>query len=150
MYLNTIISRLLQAAWVIVAVSAIAFALFQYVGDPVSQMLGQDASAADRDALRRDLGLDRPVALQFLQFLGNAARGDFGLSLQQGRPVMDLILERLPATLELTVFSTAIAVLLGVPMGMVAALRPRALVSRAIMLVSLIGGRCPPSSSASC
>ena len=143
MYLNTILSRLLQAAWVIMAVSAIAFALFQYVGDPVSQMLGQDASTADREALRRDLGLDRPMVLQFLHFLGNAVRGDFGLSLQQGRPVMDLILERLPATLELTIFSTALAVLLGVPMGMIAALRPRALVSRAIMLVSLIGVSLP-------
>lgn len=121
-----LISRLVQAVWVILAVSVIAFALFQYVGDPVSQMLGQDATASDRERLRVALGLDQPFYVQFATFIANAVSGDFGLSLKQGRPVSDLILERMPATLELAGVAAALAVLLGIPLGTVAALDPRA------------------------
>lgn len=141
--LTTVVSRLAQAVWVVVTVSIVAFVLFQYIGDPVSQMLGQDATAEERAALRSELGLDAPVVVQFARFLGHAATGDFGLSLQQGRPVLDLIVERLPATLELTFFSTLLAILAGFPMGIQAALRPNSLLSRAIMLFSLLGVSLP-------
>lgn len=138
-----LISRLVQAVWVILAVSVIAFALFQYVGDPVSQMLGQDATASDRERLRVALGLDQPFYVQFATFIANAVSGDFGLSLKQGRPVSDLILERMPATLELAGVAAALAVLLGIPLGTVAALNPRAWPSRVIMSLSLIGVSLP-------
>ena len=98
-----ILRRLAQAFVVMLSVAFIAFMLFQYVGDPVASMLGQDATPEQRLALRADLGLDQPFPVQFARFVGNALQGDFGLSLRQGRKVSTLIAERLPATLELSV-----------------------------------------------
>src|ERR1041384_6111444 len=112
-----IIQRLFQAALVMLAVALIAFALFTYVGDPVSSMVGQDTSLADRERLRQELGLNDSFAVQFARFVAHAAQGDFGLSYQQVRPVGRIILEKLPATLELSVVAAALALLLGVPMG---------------------------------
>ena len=112
-----IVRRLLQAILVMLTVALIAFLLFQYVGDPVSQMLGQDATPEDRARLRTDLGLDQPFYFQFVQFIGNAAQGDFGISLRQGRAVSTLIKERLPATLELAFAAAVIAIVIGIPMG---------------------------------
>src|SRR5207249_11461835 len=112
-----IIGRLLQAVLVMLSVAFVAFLLFQYVGDPVAQMVGQDATAEERARLRTDLGLDQPFFVQFGRFVGNAASGDFGLSLRQGRKVSTLIQERLPATLELAFAAAAIAILVGIPMG---------------------------------
>ena len=83
------------------AVAFIAFMLFQYVGDPVTNLLGQDATPEQRAQLRADLGLDQPFPVQFARFVGNAAQGEFGLSLRQGRKVSTLVGERFPATLEL-------------------------------------------------
>ena len=80
-----ILRRLLQAVLVMLTVAFVAFLLFQYVGDPVNQMLGQDATPEDRLRLRTDLGLDQPFFVQFAKFVGTAAQGDFGLSLRQGR-----------------------------------------------------------------
>src|SRR5215217_5638519 len=97
-----VLRRLLQAVLVMLTVAFIAFMLFQYVGDPVTNILGQDATPQQRLQLRSDLGLDQPFPVQFARFVGNAARGEFGLSLRQGRKVSSLIAERLPATLELT------------------------------------------------
>jgi len=88
-----VVRRIAQAAMVMLVVAFIAFALFQYVGDPVLSMLGQDATPEQRAELRRDLGLDDPFYLQFAHFLGNAAQGDFGLSYRQGRKVSTLIRE---------------------------------------------------------
>ena len=112
-----ILRRLMQALVVMLTVAFIAFMLFQYVGDPVTNLLGQDATPAQREQLRSDLGLDRPFPLQFARFVGNAARGEFGLSLRQGRKVSSLIAERLPATLELSLSAAVLALVLGVPMG---------------------------------
>ena len=94
-----IIRRLLQSAAVMLVVAFIAFALFNFVGDPVATMLGQDATPEDRANLRRDLGLDDPFYRQFASFVGNALKGEFGLSLRQGRKVSTLLKERIPATL---------------------------------------------------
>ena len=91
-----ILRRLAQAFLVMLSVAFIAFMLFQYVGDPVASMLGQDATAQQREALRKDLGLDKPFVVQFAHFAGNALQGDFGSSLRQGRKVSTLIAERLP------------------------------------------------------
>ena len=97
-----VLRRLAQALIVMVTVAFLAFMLFQYVGDPVTSMLGQDATQDQRDQLRHDLGLDQPFVLQFAKFIGNAVQGEFGLSLRQGRKVSSLIAERFPATLELS------------------------------------------------
>ena len=104
-----ILRRLAQAIVVMLAVAFIAFMLFQYVGDPVTSLLGQDATQEQREALRRDLGLDQPFPVQFASFIGNAVKGEFGLSLRQGRKVSSLIVERFPATLELSMAAAVIA-----------------------------------------
>ncbi len=138
-----IIRRLLQGALVMLAVSFISFVLFQYVGDPVASLLGQDATEQERDALRRDLGLDQPAPVQFARFVGNASRGEFGLSLGQGRKVSSLIVERLPATLELAGVAAAMSLLAGVPLGVYAALRRGTAGSQLTMLLSLAGVSLP-------
>ncbi len=138
-----IIRRLLQAGAVMLVVAFIAFSLFQYVGDPVLNMLGQDATPEQRTQLRTDLGLDRPFPVQFASFVGNAARGEFGLSYRQGRKVSSLLRERLPATLELSFVAAALALAVGVPMGVYTALRRRSLLSNVFLAVSLIGVSLP-------
>lgn len=134
-----IVRRLLQAILVMLTVALIAFLLFQYVGDPVSQMVGQDATPEDRARLRTDLGLDQPFYIQFVHFIGNAAQGDFGMSLRQGRAVSTLIKERLPATLELAFVAAVIAIVVGIPMGVYTALRRDSWLSHFLLAVSLIG-----------
>lgn len=134
-----IVRRLWQAILVMLVVALIAFLLFQYVGDPVSQMLGQDATPEDRARLRGDLGLDQPFYVQFGHFIGNAAQGDFGISLRQGRAVSTLIKERLPATLELAFAAAVIAIVVGIPMGVYTALRRDSWFSHFLLAVSLVG-----------
>jgi len=134
-----IIRRLLQAVLVMLSVAFVAFLLFQYVGDPVSQMLGQDATPAEREKLRADLGLDKPFFIQFGKFVGNAAVGDFGLSLRQGRKVSTLIKERLPATLELALLAAVIAIAVGIPLGVYTALRRNSWLSQLLLALSLLG-----------
>ena len=138
-----ILRRIAQAGVVMLTVAFIAFMLFQYVGDPVTNLLGQDATPAQREQLRADLGLDRPFPVQFAHFVGNAARGEFGLSLRQGRKVSSLIAERLPATLELSLSAAVLALVLGVPMGVYAALRRGSFLSQVMMTVSLLGVSLP-------
>jgi peptide/nickel transport system permease protein len=134
-----IVRRLLQAILVMLVVALIAFLLFQYVGDPVSQMVGQDATPEDRARLRGDLGLDQPFYVQFGHFIGNAIQGDFGISLRQGRAVSTLIKERLPATLELAFAAAVIAIVVGIPMGVYTALRRDSWFSHFLLAVSLVG-----------
>ena len=138
-----ILRRLAQAVIVMLTVALIAFMLFQYVGDPVTNLLGQDATPAQRAELRADLGLDRPFPVQFAHFIGNAVRGEFGLSLRQGRKVSSLIVERLPATLELSFVAAMIALCFGIPMGVYAALRRGNVLSQLMMMVSLLGVSLP-------
>lgn len=138
-----ILRRLIQAVIVMVVVALIAFMLFQYVGDPVMLMLGQDATPAQRMQLRVDLGLDRPFIVQFWHFLVNAAQGNFGLSLRLGAKVSRLIGERFPATLELSLVAAVLALLIGVPMGVYAALRRGTFTSQLFMMLSLLGVSLP-------
>ena len=138
-----ILRRLLQALLVMLTVAFLAFMLFQFVGDPVSNMLGQDATQDQRTRLRQQLGLDRSFAVQFVHFVGNAAQGEFGMSLRQGRKVSGLIAERLPATLELSVVAAFIALAVGVPLGVYAALRRGRLGAQLAMIVSLLGVSLP-------
>ena len=138
-----ILRRLLQAVVVMLTVAFIAFMLFQYVGDPVTNLLGQDATPEQRNQLRADLGLDKPFPVQFAAFVGNAMQGEFGLSLRQGRKVSSLIAERLPATLELALSAAVIALLVGIPMGVYAALRRGTVLSQLMMTFSLVGVSLP-------
>jgi peptide/nickel transport system permease protein len=138
-----VLRRLFQAALVMLAVAFVAFSLFQYTGDPVNMMLGQDATPEQREDLRKDLGLDKPFYVQFSKFVGNAVQGEFGLSLKQARPVATLIKERLPATLELATSAAAIALFFGVVMGVYTALRRKAISSQVLLTVSLIGVSLP-------
>ena len=132
-----------QATLVMLVVALIAFMLFQYVGDPVLFMLGQDATPEKVRELRQELGLDQPFIVQFGHFVLNALQGDFGLSLRQGAKVSTLIAERLPATLELAVCAALIALCVGIPMGVFAALRPRHVMTRVFMTLSLLGVSLP-------
>lgn len=134
-----ILRRVFQAVLVMLTVAFIAFQLFQYVGDPITFMLGQDATPEERARLRTDLGLDQPVIVQFGKFVVNAAQGEFGLSLRQGRKVSTLIKERLPATLELSICAAVLAVALGVPMGVYTALRRKSFLSQVFLTLSLVG-----------
>jgi peptide/nickel transport system permease protein len=141
--LSFIVQRLLQAVVVMVAVALIAFMLFQYVGDPVVFLLGQDATPQQIRELRADLGLDRSFVVQFWNFLANAVQGEFGLSLRQGAKVSRLIAERLPATLELALVAGVLSLALGIPMGVFAALRRGTVLSQVFMAISLLGVALP-------
>ncbi len=128
---------------VMLTVAFIAFMLFQYVGDPVTNLLGQDATEQQRTALRKDLGLDRAFPVQFAHFVGNAVQGEFGISLRQGRKVSALLVERLPATLELAVMAGVIALGVGIPLGVYAALRRGKFGAQLLMMGSLLGVSLP-------
>ena len=138
-----IVQRLLQAVVVMACVAFIAFLLFQYVGDPVVFLLGQDATAEQIRQMRADLGLDQTFFVQYLHFLFNAVQGEFGLSLRQGTKVSTLIVERFPATLELAMAAAFLALLIGIPMGVYAALRRGTFLSQLFMTVSLLGVSLP-------
>ena len=121
----------------------VAFLLFNYVGDPVSNMLGQEASFEDREGLRERLGLNDPFIVQFGRFVGGAVQGEFGISYRLQRPVADLLAERLPATIELVFASAIFAVVLGVSLGIFTAIRRESWISRASLAVSLVGVSLP-------
>ena len=134
-----IAQRLAQSVLVMLAVALIAFSMFRYVGDPVAAMVGQDTTEAQRVELREQLGLNDPFLVQYGRFVVNAAQGDFGVSYRHRRSVAELLAERLPATLELSLVSAVMALALGIPMGIYTALRRRGLISKAFMALSLAG-----------
>ncbi|MBW1699321.1 MAG: ABC transporter permease [Deltaproteobacteria bacterium] len=134
-----IIRRLVQSFFVMLAVAMVAFILFRYVGDPISQMVGMETSIADREKLREELGLNDPVIVQFARFAFNTMRGQFGISFQLGRPVNELFGERLPATLELSIVAALFSLLLGVPMGVYTGLYPNRSLAKILQTISLVG-----------
>ena len=138
-----LIRRIVQAAIVMLTVGLIAFSLFRFVGDPIANMLGQEATVLDRQELADRLGLNDPVMLQFGRFVLNAMQGEFGVSYRLGRPVGEVILERLPATIELAMISGLMAFVLGVSLGVYTALNRDGWLSNTIMTVSLIGVSLP-------
>jgi peptide/nickel transport system permease protein len=133
------IRRLLEAAMVMVAVALLAFVLFRFVGDPVNQMVGQDTSLEDRLQLRKDLGLDDPIAVQFGRFIWSAMKFDFGISYQVKQPVTTIIADRFPATLELALTAAAFAILLGIPMGVYTGIHRDSWLSKLFLSISLVG-----------
>ena len=126
------------------AVALLAFTLFRYVGDPVVSMVGRDTTFEEREALRGELGLNDPVVVQFARFVKKASVGDFGLSYEQRRPVIDLIAERAPATLELSFVSGLFALLVGIFMGVYSGLHKDGFFSKVFQSVSLVGISLPP------
>ena len=138
-----IIRRLLQSIMVMLAVGFIAFSLFNFVGDPVSLMLPPEATSADRDEVRKNLGLDAPFHVQFVKFIGNALQGNFGISLRLGRPVSQLLIERLPATLELAMTAALIGLFVGIPIGVYTALKRNSVIAKVLLTSSLIGVSLP-------
>jgi peptide/nickel transport system permease protein len=137
------IRRLFEAAFVLVTVALLAFVLFRFVGDPINQIVGQDTSLEDRQRLRRELGLDDPLPVQFGRFLGDAVRFDFGISYQLKQPVTAIIAERFPATLELAVTAALFAVCLGIPMGVYTGIHRDSWLSKLFLGVSLVGVSLP-------
>ena len=134
-----ILQRLLQSIAVLFAVGLIAFSMFRFAGDPVNQIVGVDTPYAERVAIRKDLGLDDPVAVQFLRYAGNVARGEFGTSYQFRQPVSSLLAERMPATLELALCATLFALTVGILMGVYCALRRDTWLAKIFLAISLVG-----------
>lgn len=134
-----LLQRLIQAASVLLIVALLAFVMFRFTGDPVAQMVSQDTSFADREALREALGLNAPLMVQFGHFVLRALQGEFGLSYQMGQPVFSLLADRLPASLELSFVAFGIALAIGIPMGVFSGLRPDSWLARLFLIVSLAG-----------
>ena len=138
-----LIKRIANAAGVMLAVAFIAFMTFKFVGDPVELMLNVQASQAQRDELRARLGLDRGFVLQFATFVGNAAKGDFGISFRNQRDVSSLIAERFPATFELVIVATVLSLVIGIPFGVYTAIRRRTPLAELLQFVSVLGVSLP-------
>lgn len=138
-----IASRLGQVVLVMLVVSAIAFALFNFVGDPVTSLVGEEATEADAERARELLGLNDPLPVRYARFVGNAVQGEFGVSYRMQQPVVQVIFERLPATLELVFVSAIIALVVGIGLGVYSGIRPKSLVSRLALSGSLVGVSLP-------
>ncbi|MEP1538114.1 MAG: ABC transporter permease [Paracoccaceae bacterium] len=138
-----ILKRLAQSLLVMAVVSAVSFSLFNFVGDPVNNMVGQDATREQRIEIREKLGLNDPVLTQYTRFISNAVQGEFGLSYRIRRPVDTLIMERLPATLELVFVSAIIALVVGIGLGVYTGIRRNSWMSRGILSFSLVGVSLP-------
>jgi peptide/nickel transport system permease protein len=134
-----ILRRIIQGLIVIFGVTLIVYVVTRMVGDPVKVMLPLESTVEQRAAFERQLGLDRPIHVQFVDFVGDIVTLDFGDSLWQHRPAMEIVFEKLPLTLLLTAVGIGLAFVIAIPLGIIAALRPGGLVDRATVFVSLLG-----------
>ena len=137
------IRRIFQSIIVLLVVGLVAFSMFNFIGDPVDSMLGQERTDADVERVRIQLGLDKPFPVQYYKFLEGAVQGNFGISYRQGRPVSTIIAERLPATLELAFVSAFLAIVFGVALGIFTAIYKKGWAANIIMTLSLIGVSLP-------
>lgn len=137
--LGFLIRRIIQSVFVMLAVALIAFLMFRFMGDPVNSLVAENATTEERDAVRTRLGLDQPIWVQYGRFVGRAATGDFGLSWRNARPVSTLLSERFPATAELVLVAAGLSLLLGIPLGILTALRPHSFSAQSLQFLSLIG-----------
>lgn len=140
---NFLLRRLLQAIAVIFGVTLVTFLLLHVTGDPVGLMLPVDAPPSEHDRLVRLLGLDEPLPVQFARYMMGVAHGDFGQSIRQGEPALSLVLERLPATLELTLAAMLIAILVAIPAGIISAARYGSVFDQIAMVIALLGQSVP-------
>ncbi|HKH95496.1 MAG TPA: ABC transporter permease [Beijerinckiaceae bacterium] len=138
-----VIRRALQALGVLFAVALISFSMFRFAGDPVNQMVGAETPPAERLQIRRSLGLDDPIVVQFGRYVANAAKFEFGISYQFRQPVAQLLKERMPATLELAAVATMLALVFGILMGVYSALRPHSSMAKLFQALSLVGVSLP-------
>ncbi|QNK66978.1 ABC transporter permease [Variovorax sp. PAMC26660] len=138
-----LLRRLGQSVLVLLVVSFVSFLVFRHIGDPTISLLGEDATVQERAALTAELGFDSPVPIQYLRYVGHALQGDLGVSYRLKRPVVELIAERLPATLELALVASVLAVVGGVALGVYTAIRRDSIASRVVMTASLVGVSLP-------
>ncbi|MDP1723669.1 MAG: ABC transporter permease [Alphaproteobacteria bacterium] len=138
-----VLRRIGQSLFVMLVVAIIAFSMFRFVGDPVHNMVGQQTSMEDREKLREALGLNDPFYVQFYKFIKDAVKGDFGTSYRHGRPVSEIIAERLPATLELSLVAVLFALCVGIPMGVYTGIKKDSILSKFFLTTSLIGVSMP-------
>ncbi len=138
-----IISRIGNAIMVMLAVAMLAFLIFRLAGDPVELMANEQMTQADRDNLRERLGLNDSTATQFVRFVANAARGDFGISYRNGQDVLTLIAERFPATLELVLVATLLSLVVGIPLGVLTAIKRGKWYTEALQFISIVGVSLP-------
>jgi peptide/nickel transport system permease protein len=140
---NFLISRLLYAALVLLGVSVAVFFLIRVGGDPSALFLPPEASIEEIERFRRLMGFDRPLTVQYLDFLGRALQGDFGMSLRYNQPAMKLVLERMPATLQLGAMALLISLVISIPLAILAAAKRGSIFDRASLLISLVGQSFP-------
>ncbi|SHG81654.1 peptide/nickel transport system permease protein [Cognatiyoonia sediminum] len=138
-----ILKRLFQSIFVMLAVAFLAFSLFRFVGDPVSQMTGVETSVQDQEQLREELGLNDPFVVQFYRFTTDILKGDFGYSYRTRQPVNEMIASRIPATIELGITALMISLIVGIPAGVYTALRTRGFATQTILLTTLVGVSIP-------
>lgn len=138
-----VIRRLMQSLLVLAATAVIVFVGVYAIGDPAEMLIAPDATPAERVQVEASLGLDKPLPVQFLAFLGNALHGDLGRSFVFNQPSISLIFERLPATLELALVAILISLVIGIPLGLIAGLKPRSVVDETIMTGSILGFSLP-------
>ena len=141
--LNYFLKRLFQASLVMLIVAFVSFSLFNFVGDPVNNMVGQEASDERREEIRDKLGINDPIYFQFYSFVENIVQGNFGISYQLKRPVSELISERMPATLELVFVSALLAISVGVLLGVYTGIHRDSFLSKVILVLSLAGVSLP-------
>ena len=138
-----LMARLLQATIVMLCVALVGFLVFQYVGDPVLALVGQETSVEDREALRESLGLNDSIFVQYFRYVGNAIQGDFGISYSFNRDVSEMIADRLPATIELVLLSGVLSLILAIPAGIYTGIRRKGGLAQTIMALSVIGVSVP-------
>jgi len=138
-----LLRRLYHSFIVILGITLIIFIITHMIGDPVVLLLSPEATQADRVELQRQLGLDRPLPVQYMIFLKDAVRGDFGTSFRHQRPALELVLQHLPATLELTLAAMVLSILISIPLGILASIKPGSLLDRTGMTFALIGQSAP-------
>ena len=138
-----LVRRVFQSVIVLLFTGLIAFSMFRFVGDPIENMMGQERTDADIEILREKLGLNDPFFVQYWDFLIDAAQGNLGISFRQGRPVVEVLIERLPATIELASVSAFLAILMGVSLGVYTAIKPKGWLTNVILTVSLVGVSLP-------
>ena len=140
---NYFLKRLFQSVLVMLIVAFVSFSLFNFVGDPVNNMVGQEASDERREEIRDKLGINDPIYVQFFTFTKNIIKGNFGISYQLKRPVSELISERLPATIELVLISALLAITVGVLLGVYTGINRDSYLSKIILVISLAGVSLP-------
>ncbi|MCP4168890.1 MAG: ABC transporter permease [Chloroflexi bacterium] len=143
MNLRIILIRLVQGVITIFLVFTVVFFIMRLSGDPTLLFLPPEATQEDIVRFRHDMGWDQPLLVQYFNYLGNALTGDFGESVAYNVPALNVVLERLPATLELTLVAFALSVIIAIPAGLIAAVKPNTIIARFVMLIALVGQAMP-------